>query len=155
MTITSLPLRRVITAIGVVAALLLGFGSIRAAAAWTAASAPLHMAPVSVEQLQGQLTSEQARSADLEAELHTLTVQTAELDDALGAAQARITADSGHATDLAKQLKAAKAKLARLEASIANAKRTVQHTTVVTKTKTVTSTPKPTGEPDDDGGHGD
>ena len=62
MTITSLPLRRLLTTIGVIAALLLGFGSIRAAAAWTAASAPLTVAPVSVSALQDQLATEQARS---------------------------------------------------------------------------------------------
>ncbi len=108
MTITSTPLRRVVTTVGVVAALLLGFGSIRAAAAWTAASAPLSVAPVSIDQIQERLTAEQARSADLEAQLQSLTNQTTELTTALEAAQAQITADSGHATDLAKQLKAAK-----------------------------------------------
>ena len=46
MSITSMRLRRLITTVGVIAALVLGFGSIKAAAAWTAASAPLTVAPV-------------------------------------------------------------------------------------------------------------
>ena len=45
MNITSLRWRRLLTTLGVVAALALGFGSIRAAAAWTAASAPIDGRP--------------------------------------------------------------------------------------------------------------
>lgn len=159
MTITSIPLRRVVTTVGVIAALLLGYGSIRAASAWTAASAPLSVAPVSIERLQERLAAEQTRSADLETELLGLSAQTAQLDAALAAAQTRITTDTGHASDLAKQLKAAKDKLAKLEASIAKAKRTVRHTVVVTKTKTVSSARSSHGddedEGDDDGGGDD
>lgn len=157
MTITSTPLRRVITTVGVVAALLLGFGSIRAAAAWTAASAPLSVAPVSIDHIQERLTTEQARSADLEAQLQALTTQSTELTAALEAAQAQITTDSGHAADLAKQLKAAKTKLAKLEASIARARSSSKHTVVVTKTKTVASPTKAPSGGDDEGGddHGD
>ena len=65
MNITSMRLRRLITAVGVIAALVLGFGSIKAAAAWTAASAPLTVAPVPVAAIQDRLADEQARSADM------------------------------------------------------------------------------------------
>ena len=47
MSTKHLVLRRLVTVVGVVAVLALGFGSIRAASAWTAASAPLTVAPVS------------------------------------------------------------------------------------------------------------
>jgi chromosome segregation ATPase len=152
MTITSVPLRRVVTTVGVIAALVLGYGSIRAASTWTAASAPLSVAPVSIDRLQERLAAEQTRSADLETELLTLTTQTAQLNAALEAAQTRITTDTGHASDLAKQLKAAKDKLAKLEASIAKAKRTVRHTVVVTKTKTVSSSASSHGDDENEGG---
>ncbi len=59
---------------------------------------------------------------------------------ALQAAQARIAADTDHANALAKELKDAKKKLAKLEASIAKAKRQApSDQVVVVKTKTVTT----------------
>ena len=38
-------IRRILTVIGVAAALLIGFGAIRASAAWTATTAPLMVGP--------------------------------------------------------------------------------------------------------------
>ena len=115
--------RRLATIVAVIAALVVGYGSIRAAAAWTAASAPLSVAPVPVSALQDRLAVEQARSEDLRAQLETLTAQSTEMTAALEAAQSQIVTDTDHANALAKQLKDAKKKLAKLEASIAKAKR--------------------------------
>lgn len=115
-------LRRVLTIVGVVAALAVGYGSIRAAAAWTEASAPLTVAPVSVSALQAKLADEGARAVALQAQLVALDVRSRELATALESAQTRIDEDTDHAKDLAKQLKAAKKKLARLERSIAAAR---------------------------------
>lgn len=123
MTTTSLPLRRALTMVGVLLALLLGFGTIRATAAWTAASAPLTVAPVSVSALQDQLATEQARSDALRAQLSALMAQTADLSAALDAADARIASDATAAARLAKDLKAARKRLATLEAAIAAARR--------------------------------
>ena len=58
-------------------------------------------------------------------QLDALAAQSAGMATALEAAQARIAADAGHAKALADELKAAKQKLARLEASIAAAKTAV------------------------------
>ena len=151
MTVHSPRIRRLVTVVGVIAALLLGYGSIRAAAAWTAASAPLTVAPVSVTTLQDRLAVEQARSVDLRLQLQTLNTQSTELTAALEAAQAQITTDTDNATQLAKDLKAAKKKLAKLEASIAKARLAAQRpTVVVTKTRTVTSASSHHGGEDDD-----
>ena len=130
--------RRLATVVAVIAALVVGYGSIRAAAAWTAASAPLSVAPVPVAALQDRLVVEQVRSEDLQAQLETLTAQSTEMTAALEAAQSQIATDTDHANALAKELKDAKKKLAKLEASIAKARRAAQRSTVVvTKTKTV------------------
>lgn len=151
MTIHSPRIRRIVTVFGVVAALLLGYGSIRAAAAWTAASAPLTVAPVSVTTLQDRLAVEQARSVDLRLQLQTLNTQSTELTAALEAAQAQITTDTDNATQLAKDLKAAKTKLAKLEASIAKARLAARRpAVVVTKTRTVASASSHHGGEDDD-----
>jgi chromosome segregation ATPase len=151
MTIHSPRIRRLVTVFGVIAALMVGFGSIRAAVAWTAASAPLTVAPVSVTTLQDRLAVEQARSVDLRVQLQTLATQSTELTAALEAAQAQITSDTDHATQLAKDLKAAKQKLAKLEASIAKARQAAQRpTVVVTKTRTVASSSSRHEDEDED-----
>lgn len=151
MKIASLQLRRLITVAGVIAALLLGYGSIRAAAAWTAASAPMSVAPVSISTLQERLSNEQARSADLESRLQDLTSQSTQMSAALEAAQARIVADLDNASAMTKDLKAAKQKLAKLEASIAKARQAAaQRTTVVTTV--VKSSAKSSGGYESEGG---
>jgi chromosome segregation ATPase len=157
MTVHSPRIRRLVTVFGVIAALLIGYGSIRAAAAWAAASAPLTVAPVSVTTLQDRLAVEQARSVDLRLQLQTLNTQSTELTAALEAAQAQITTDTDNATQLAKDLKAAKKKLAKLEASIAKARLGAQRpTVVVTKTQTVTSaSSRHEGEDEDEDGGDD
>lgn len=91
----------------------------------------------------------------MSAQLQALAAQSIEMTVALEAAQARIAADTEHASVLAKELKDAKKKLAKLEASIAKAKRqSAQHNVVVTKTKTVT-TSKPKSHEDDEDEHED
>jgi chromosome segregation ATPase len=148
MAITSMRLRRLITTVGVIAALLLGFGTIKAAAAWTAASAPLTIAPTSISTLQSQLETEQARSADLQDQLRSLASQSTDLTVALEAAQVRIAADADQASQLAKDLKTAKKKLAKLQATI----RATQ-AAAARQTKTVRATAAPTQRSgDDDGG---
>jgi len=156
MKIASLRLRRLFTVVGVIAALLLGYGSIRAAAAWTAASAPMSVAPVSISTLQDRLTTEQARSADLEARLQDLTTQSTQMSAALEAAQARIVADLDNAAALTKDLKDAKKKLAKLQATIASARQAAANrTVVVTKTTTVKTAAKSSGEHEDEHEGGD
>ena len=88
------------------------------------------------------------------AQLQSLATQSIQMTAALEAAQSRIAIDTQHAKDLAKQLKDAKKKLAKLEKSIAKAKQATHHTVVVTKTKTVSS-PAPKSHGDDGGGDDD
>ncbi|MGZ8438122.1 MAG: hypothetical protein ACXWXR_06225 [Candidatus Limnocylindrales bacterium] len=151
--------RRLATVVGVVAALMLGFGSIRAAAAWTAASAPLSVTPESVAALQSQLAGERDRSAALRQQLDALESQSTELARALEAARSQIGADAGHASDLATQLKTAKQRLAKLQATIAVANRASQTrattTTVVQATATTAPTTAGAGGRDDGWGGGD
>ena len=155
MNIASLRLRRLITVVGVIAALALGFGSIKAAAAWTAASAPLTVTPVSVAAIQDRLVAEQTRSADMAARLESLAGQSAELTAALETAQARIVADTDQAKVLARALAAAKKKLAKLEASIAKARKATRRQVVMTRTKTVMSAGSTTRHGGDDEGGDD
>jgi hypothetical protein len=155
MTVSPGRARRLVTIVGVALVLVLGYGSIRAAAAWTAASAPLTVAPVSITSVEDRLAVEQARSGDLRLRLESLSAQSTEMTAALVAAQAQITTDADNATVLAKELADAKKKLAKLEASIAKAKRVAQrHVVVVTRTTTV-SAPSKHGGDDDGGEHGD
>jgi peptidoglycan hydrolase CwlO-like protein len=141
--------RRSLTVIVVAASLLLGFGAIQASAAWTTTAAPLPAAPVSPETLQARLADESARSSDLLGRLQALTGHTDELSSALQAAQARIAADDAHAAQLAKDLAAAKRRLAKLERSIKQASQArVVHQVVTTR-------PAPTATHHDDDGGGE
>src|SRR6187401_3464738 len=100
MSTNRLALRRLATAAGVVAVMALGFGSIQAASAWTAASAPLTVAPVSVQEVQADLADERARSQALTEQLHELDARSQDLETALTQANDRIATDTSHATDL-------------------------------------------------------
>ena len=57
--------RRALVVAGVVVSLVVGAASIQAAAAWTAASAPLNDPPASLASLQASLEQERARSLAL------------------------------------------------------------------------------------------
>lgn len=163
MSVASTSSRRILTVIAVAASLLLGFGAIRASAAWTAAAAPLAVSPVSAEQLKGRLVEESARSAVLVDRLTALTAHANELAEALAAAEARIGEDASHAATLAKDLEAAKKKLAALEKSIAQTRRAAvsaprpARTTKAPATQPTedhpreTREPRETPEPGDDG----
>jgi peptidoglycan hydrolase CwlO-like protein len=118
MNVTSLRLRRSLTLVIAAGALMLGFAAVRAASAWTAEAAPLVVSPTAASAIESRLAAEQARSAELEAQITAMTAQADEMTAALRVAQDRITADGGHADQLAKDLAAAKARLKKLEASI-------------------------------------
>ena len=137
MSVTSNRLRRTMTLALAVAALLLGFAAIRAASAWTAEAAPLVVSPTAATDIEGRLAAEQARTADLEAQIATMSHQSDELTAALRAAQERIVTDGGHADQLAADLDAAKARLKKLEAAIKAA--SAQRTVTVVKTAAPTS----------------
>jgi septal ring factor EnvC (AmiA/AmiB activator) len=110
--------RRVAIVTGVAASLLLGVVSIRAAAAWTATSAP-PSTPISVASLNDQVAAEQARSAALQAQLDELVARSAELTAALETARGRIAADASAARDLRSRLADARRKLSALSRTLA------------------------------------
>ena len=112
---TRLLVRRIAIVAAVVLTLALAGLAVRAAAAWTAASAPLDLPPVSAKTLAQQLSDEQARSASLEAQLSALLNQSTDLTDALQMARDRATLDAKTAKDLQAQLAAAKKKLAAMQ----------------------------------------
>lgn len=160
MSTKRLALRRLATAVGVVAVMGLGLGSIKAASVWTAASAPLSVAPVSVTTLQASLADEHARSQALTQHLHELDARSQDLETALTRANDRIAGDTTHAADLEKQLAAAAKKLDKLETAIANAKKQLaaQAATAgrVTRTSSVSSSSdRSRQEDEDEDEHGD
>jgi len=115
-----LALRRVAVTAGVVASLVVGVATIRAASDWTAANAPLDK-PVSAQELTQALAVEQARSVDLAARLDAVGGQTAALNVAVGAAAGQVAADQATADALQARLKAAQKKLTALNRQIARA----------------------------------
>lgn len=121
----NLLVRRLVTIIGVALLVIVGFAAIRVAAVWTAASAPLQISPASAASLQAAIADEQARSAALRDSLGTLAAQTEDLAAALDDAQSRLQGDTKNAHDISAQLKAAKQQLARIEAAIARARRSL------------------------------
>ena len=159
MSVTSMPVRRTLTVIVAVAALLLGLAAIRAASAWTAEAAPLVASPASATSIEAALAEEQTRSADLQARLTEITGQTEEMSVALKAAQDRIVADALHAEGLSKDLTVATKKLKTLEKSIklAAAAAARARTVTVVRTTTSTSAARTTsshGDDDHDDDHG-
>ena len=145
---------RSLVMVGVVASLLIGAASIRAAAAWTAASAPLAVSPASAESLAARLTDEEARSAALQAQLDELRANTADLSGALDTARTRISSDAKTATSLRTRLATAKTRLASLEKSLAAARAAAARAAVAaTRGGAATATPAPVRR--DDGGESD
>ena len=155
MSVTSNRLRRSLTLVLAVAALLLGFAAIRAASAWTAEAAPLVVSPTAAKDIEAKLAAEQARTLELEAQIATMSGQADELTGALRAAQERIVTDGGHADQLAADLAAAKERLKKLEAAIkaASAQRTV--TVVSTGSSSGGSTSQAGHETEHEGGGDD
>lgn len=144
--IKNLFLRRAIVVVAVTTALVGGAASIRAAGLWTAASAPLGVAPASLTSINSSLAAERDRSAALEEQLRSISTAAAELQAALTAAQDQVATDSATAETLRADLDAAKKKLAKLEASLRAAARAK-----VPPTSTGSTTaPSRTAEPHDD-----
>ena len=154
MSVTSMPVRRTLTVIIAVTALIFGFAAIRAAAAWTAEAAPLVASPQSAKSIEAALADEQTRSADLQARLTEITGQTEEMSAALVAAQDRIVADALHAEGLSKDLTAATRKLKALEKSIKVAAAAAARSRTVAASGGSTAA-APTVHHDDDGGDDD
>lgn len=111
--------RRALVALGVVASITVGVATVDAAATWTAQSAPLQVAPESVDSLRARLAAEEARSAELQAQIDALHGHAGDLSAALNVATDRIATDEETAGALRDRLGAAKERLAALERLIA------------------------------------
>ena len=155
MSISSRRLRRTLTLVLAVGALLLGFAAIRTASAWTAEAAPLVVSPPAAADIEARLTAEQARSGELEAQIATMSSQADQMTTALRAAQDRIATDRDHADQLAKDLAAAKKRLEKLEASIKSAAGHRVVTVVKTTSSSSSSANGTHHEGDDDEHEGD
>lgn len=143
--------RRAAVVAGVIASLLLGAGAIRAAAEYTAAAAPLSVAPESMDSLVARLATEQARSAALQAQLDAVRTSTADLGVALDAARGTIETDTKVAAELQLRLTAARTRLAKLERSLAAAARAAAARTATAARQPAAAAPAaPRGEAEDD-----
>ncbi|MGZ8563258.1 MAG: hypothetical protein ACXWWU_06540 [Candidatus Limnocylindria bacterium] len=116
---SSLTLRRSLVILATVASVFGGAVAIRAAAGWTASSAPL-AAPPDAATLVAKLQDEKARADAITQELSQVVDRAAELQSALAAAMAKADADAKTASGLAAQLATAQRRLATLEKQLAS-----------------------------------
>ncbi len=116
---TNLFPRRSAVTLGVILSIVLGAFTIRAAAAWTASSAPLPPPALSASAIAAQLQAERARSAALQQQLDALIARSGQLDTALSAAQGRIATDATTADQLRTALAAAQARIAAADRQLA------------------------------------
>jgi Skp family chaperone for outer membrane proteins len=115
---SALTLRRSLVILATVASLFGGAVAIRAAAGWTASSAPL-TAPPDPAALVAKLQDEKAHADAIAKELAQVVSKATELQDALTAAQEKAATDAESAADLAAQLAVAQKRLATLERQLA------------------------------------
>lgn len=144
----ALVIRRNLVVAGVVASLVLGGATVRAAALWTAASAPLEQPPAALSSIKHALEEERSRSAALERQLTDLTKASEDLSAALSAAQAQVNTDSSTAEVLRASLATAQAKLVQLEATLKAAESA--HAATRAPGGTTLTAPVVTPEPHDD-----
>ncbi len=145
-----LVLRRSLVTLVTIASIFGGAVAIRAAAGWTAGAAPLDQPPDAAA-LVGQLRDEQARADAIAAELGQVLDGSAQLQDALRAAQEKAATDAASADGLAKQLAEAQVRLATLERQLASARSPVAPagTTVTNSTSSTAPASEPEGADDD------
>lgn len=115
---SSLTLRRSLVVLATVASIFGGAVAIRAAAGWTATTAPL-AAPPDPAALVAKLTNEKARADAITQELSQVVDRAVQLQSALAAAQAKAVTDAESAAALAAQLAEAQQRLATLERQLA------------------------------------
>ena len=115
---SNLTLRRSLVILATVASVFGGAVAIRAAAGWTASTAPL-AAPLDPAVLVARLQDEEAHADAIAQELAQVVDRSAELQDALTAAEAKAAADADSAAGLSARLAAAQKRLATLEKQLA------------------------------------
>jgi septal ring factor EnvC (AmiA/AmiB activator) len=93
-------------------------GTVKVAADWRAADAPLDVAPVGVETINAQLVSETDRAGVLVEEIDAVAAQIADLQSAVASADQQVTDDTESAQVLEAELAAAAKKLETLQGQL-------------------------------------
>jgi septal ring factor EnvC (AmiA/AmiB activator) len=93
-------------------------GTVKVAADWRAADAPMDVAPVGVETINAQLVSETDRARVLAEEIDAVAAQIADLRSAVASADQQVTDDTEGAKALEVELAAAAKKLETLEGQL-------------------------------------
>lgn len=114
--------RRTLLLLVTVSVIAAAAATMRIAADWRAASAPIDVAPVSMDTIGAQAAAEVDRAGGLGDQVNALDAQVTALDDALAQAGTRMVGDSGDAQKLEASLAATSARLQRLQAQLAAAK---------------------------------
>jgi chromosome segregation ATPase len=93
-------------------------GTVKVAADWRAADAPLDVAPVGVETINAQLVSETDRAGVLVEEIDAVAAEIADLRSAVASADQQVTDDTESAQVLEAELAAAAKKLETLQGQL-------------------------------------
>ncbi len=96
----------------------MAMGTVKVAADWRAADAPLDVAPVGLDTINAQLVSEQDRTGVLTEEIGSVAGQIADLQAALSAANGQVAGDAKSAESLQAALAAAQHKLDALRGQL-------------------------------------
>jgi hypothetical protein len=96
----------------------IGVATVRVAAAWRAAEAPLDVAPTSMDAILQSSQVEAARAAAIAGQVETMAGQVDRLRIALGAANGNASADTQHAATLERQLERTTAQLHHLQSQL-------------------------------------
>ncbi len=95
-----------------------GVGTVKVAADWRAASAPLDTAPAGMSTINAQLVSETDRAGALTEQVTTVAGQIEDLRGAVAQAGDHVTGDTRSAEKLKADLEAAKQKLSTLQGQL-------------------------------------
>jgi len=150
--------RRAIVLGATVAVIAVAAGTVKVAADWRAASAPLDVAPVGMESVNLQLVSETDRAGALSEQIGSVAGDIATLQGALLEANQHIAGDAQGAETLKKDLAAAKKKLDALQAQLMAAqdrlaalnRAAARQAAANAASKSTGTTSGGGGEPDDD-----
>jgi septal ring factor EnvC (AmiA/AmiB activator) len=101
-----------------IAVIVAAAGTVKVAADWRAADAPLDVAPVGVETINARLVSETDRAGVLAEEIDTVAAQIDDLRSAVASADQQVTDDTEGAQALQAELAAAAKKLETLQGQL-------------------------------------
>jgi len=116
-------IRRVIVLGLTVAVIGVGVATVQVAAQWRADAAPIDTAPVGMDTIAGDASSEMDRTTQLSNQLDGVASQLADLGAAVSAANDSIAGDADHAKALQQQLSDTKARLAALQQQLKTAQK--------------------------------